>query len=292
MFHLERILVPVDFSDNSLIAVRDAGSLARVFHSEVTLLHINEFLVFHPLSGPLGYGISSTEAQRTEHVNWRRKQLDGFATAELQDVAVKKIVCSGDPAKLIAEFARNQSSDLIVMPTRGYGPFRRFLLGSVTAKILHDVDCPVWTGAHLEKAPASPFDIHHVMCAVNFGPRSCHAIRWAADFASQLGAKLTVIHAVLESPSGLPDRYTFQWHEESQWGAKERLRGLLLDTGVAGEALVVSDGDIAHSVAEAAREKEAGLLVIGRSCAGSARSRLGSHTYPIICGSTCPVVSI
>ena len=292
MFHIERILVPVDFSDNSLIAVRDAGALARRFHSEVTLLHVNEFLVFHPLSGPLGYGISSSEAQRNEHVNWRREQLDKFGAAELRDVAVKKIVCSGDPARIIAECARSQSSGLILMPTHGYGPFRRFLLGSVTAKVLHDADCPVWTGAHLAEAPAGSSDIRHVMCAVNFGPRSCHAMRWAADFATELGARLTVIHAVLETPSGLPDRYAFQWHEEAQWGAEERLRGLLVDAGVAGDPLVVSDGDIAHSVAEAAKEKEAGLLVVGRSCAGSARSRLGSHTYPIICGSPCPVVSI
>ena len=41
------------------------------------------------------------------------------------------------------------------MPTHGFGPLRRFLLGSVAAKVLHDAQCPVWTSVHTD-APFGP----------------------------------------------------------------------------------------------------------------------------------------
>jgi hypothetical protein len=46
------------------------------------------------------------------------------------------------------EFAANHHVDLVMMPTHGVGTFRSFLVGSVTAKVLHDANCPVWTAAH------------------------------------------------------------------------------------------------------------------------------------------------
>jgi len=293
MFKLERILVPIDFSDNSLIAASHAGALARHFHSEVTLLHVNEFLVIHPLTGPLGFGITSWESLRSEHLAARWKQLNEFGTAELSGIRVKRLVCSGDPAKLIVERARAENSDLIIMPTHGGGPFRRFLLGSVTAKVLHDAECPVWTGAHLAEAPAFTLtDIRNVMCTVNFGPQSSKVVRWAAALAAECGGKLTVVHAVLETPPSLPDRYMFQWHEEAHCGAEERIQVLLRDWGIQAEVLVVSDGDIPRAISAAAKEKAAGLLVVGRSSGGGAPKRLGSHTYAILCDAPCPVVTI
>jgi len=293
MFQLERILVPIDFSDSSLVAVRHASALAGHFHSEVTLLHVNEFLVIHPATGPLGFGVTSWEAVRSEHLAARKKELDEFGAVELSGIRVKRLVCSGDPARIIVERASAEPSDLIIMPTHGGGSFRRFLLGSVTAKVLHDAERPVWTGAHLEDGPSlNPTDIRHVMCAVTFEPQSFHAVRWAAAFAKEFGAKLTVAHAVSQTPPNLPHRYAFQWHEEAQHGTDERLHTLLIDTGIHADSLVVSNSDVPRALSAAAKEKGAGLLVIGRSSAGKASMRLGSHTYSIICHAPCPVVSI
>jgi nucleotide-binding universal stress UspA family protein len=293
MFQLERILVPIDFSDSSLVAARHAGALAHHFRSEVTLLHVNEFLVIHPATGPLGFGVTSWEPIRSEHLAARKKELDEFGAVELSGIPVKRVVCSGDPARIIVESASAENSDLIIMPTHGGGSFRRFLLGSVTAKVLHDAECPVWTGAHLEVGPSlTPTEMRHVMCAVNFEPQSFRAVHWAAAFAKELGAKLTVTHAVLQTPPNLPDRYAFQWHEEAQHGTDQRLQTLLLDSGIHADTLVVGDGDVPRALSAAAKEKGAGLLVIGRSSAGKASKRLGSHTYSIICHAPCPVVSI
>src|SRR5579871_2891263 len=84
------------------------------------------------------------------------------------------------------------------MPTHGYGPFRQFILGSITAKVLHDADCPVWTGVHLERAPQEPsIAFKNIVCAVDLGPQSCKTLEWAAGMQKQFGARLTVVHAAL-----------------------------------------------------------------------------------------------
>lgn len=293
MLNLEKILVPTDFSDSSLIAVSQAGELARHFHSAITLLHINEVSVLHSLNGPLGIGIRSAATETPEHLSRLQQHLNAFATDELSGVSVKRILCCGDPATLIVRRACEEKSDLIFMPTHGGGIFRRFLLGSVTAKVLHDAACPVWTGAHLEECPAlKPADIHHVMCAVDFGPQSSNTIQWAAFVASALQARLTVVHAAMDAPPNLPGRYMFQWHEEAHWGAEERIRTLLADLRIQAEVLVVSDGDVPKSLSAAVTNNKADLLVIGRSPADNVSRRLGSHAYAVLTNAPCPVVSV
>lgn len=293
MFGFKKILLPVDFSDSSLIAARQAAMLARHFHAEMTLLHVAEIQVFHPVTGAFGFGTGPGEAVRAEHMAARRRQLGQFASTELSEVAVKRIVCCGDPARIIVNRAMEEQSDLILMPTHGGGAFRRFLLGSVTAKVLHDAESPVWTGAHLENAPwVSAGEIRNVMCAVNFGPQTSRTLHWAAGFAAEFGAKLTVVYVVLHTPPNLPDRYAFQWHAEAQCGADERLHVLLHDSGLAGEPLVVSDHNVPGSLAQAVEERHADLLVIGRNGVEESGGRLGTHSYSIICRVPCPVVSI
>jgi nucleotide-binding universal stress UspA family protein len=98
--------------------------------------------------------------------------VDRFLAPELEGLAVKRILLDGDPAQMILETARHQNVDLIMMPTHGYGAFRRFLVGSVTAKVLHDGECPVWTGAHLDAVPSQEFAIGHVLCAIDLSSHS------------------------------------------------------------------------------------------------------------------------
>jgi nucleotide-binding universal stress UspA family protein len=149
---------------------------------------------------------------------------------------------------------------------RGKSAFRRLLLGSVTAKVLHDAECAVWSGKHVGESPAiGPTEMNHVMCAVDFGPQSVKALRWAADFASEFGAKLTVVHAVLAIPPNLPERYMFQWHDEATGGAETRLGDLLLTVHIQANILI-ADGETTKVLSNALQQQDAGLLVMGRSC--------------------------
>src|SRR5215510_13491478 len=90
-----------------------------------------------------------------------------------------------------------QSTSISLSCTHGYGPFRRFILGSVTAKVLHDADCPVFTGSHMtDSAPPEAISFNSILCAVDFGPQSDKALCWAKQMAAEYNARLTVTHAL------------------------------------------------------------------------------------------------
>jgi nucleotide-binding universal stress UspA family protein len=202
-----------------------------------------------------------------------------FESARLAGINVRRVVLEGDPSGSIVDFAHKEHCDLIVMPTRGYGPFRRFILGSNTAKVLHDADCPVWTGVHLEDTPAAlSIPIRSVLCAVDLGPQSCKALTWAAGLARGFGARLTLLHAM---PCG-PD---------IQHAAGEELRMLQGEAGA--EADVVQEtGEPAQVICDAATRVRADVLVIGRGSAAGVFGRLRTNAYSIIRQSPCPVVSV
>src|SRR3954468_16136359 len=150
------ILVPIDFSERSLPTARYAAALGQQFGASVTLLHV---LAPLDVSGAM---FAQLEQQR-----------ENRALQEIQTLTenTEWLVVTGDPARTIVGIAHSRSS-LILMPTHGYGPYRRFILGSTAAKVLHDADCPVWTGVHVADAPTTRGPLRRVLCAVDLGPQS------------------------------------------------------------------------------------------------------------------------
>ena len=125
-----------------------------------------------------------------------QRAIDTFLNAEFTGLRTKRVLLDGDPAREIIDDAHEEHCDLIFMPTHGHGPFRRLLLGSVTAKVLHDADCPVWTGVHMEPPPQhTPGVLERVVCAVDLGKNSEKVLGWAARIATEFHASLTVVHA-------------------------------------------------------------------------------------------------
>jgi nucleotide-binding universal stress UspA family protein len=277
MQYLSRILLPVDFSERSVGAAHYAGSLACHFGCELTLLHV---LI------PPQYEFGAVDAAGSMlaelcrgRVQQARQEIESFMASDLAGLRVRRLVLEGDPASTIVEFAHNERADLIVMPTHGYGPFRRFILGSNTAKVLHDADCPVWTGVHLDDAPAAlSIPIGNILCAVDLGPQSSKTLFWAARLAQEFGARLTLLHATACGPDG---------HR----GAGEELRRLQSFVGAEAD-LALETGEPASVICAAAGRLKADVLVIGRGSAAGVFGRLRTNAYAIIRQSPCPVVSV
>jgi nucleotide-binding universal stress UspA family protein len=197
-------------------------------------------------------------------------------------------VLEGDPAAKIVEYAHTEGTGIIIMPTHGYGPFRRFILGSNTAKVLHDADCPVWTGVHLEEAPAeNSASLGQVLCAVDLGPQSSKTLCWAALLAGEFGARLTLMHAVA-APSDAQDS---PWQDRMREAAEAECGRLRQFVNAETEVLVEA-GDPATVICRTAARMPADVLVIGRGSAAGVFGRLRTNAYAIIRQSPCPVVSV
>ncbi len=286
---LSRVLLPVDFSQRSACAARCARSLAAHFGSEILLLHVltppqYEF-------GALDIGGSMLAELYRNRSQQAARDLEAFETAELAGLPVRRVILEGDPAQQIVAFARDQAAGIIVMPTHGFGPFRRFILGSNTAKVLHDADCPVWTSVHMEaasKAPCVPF--HQILCAVDLGGQSSKTLCWAAFMAREFKTRLTLLHAVAACPeSGDPARETWlSGVRQSAAAELERLR----ESASAEAEMAIEPGDPAQVICSAAARLAADMVVIGRGSAAGVFGRLRTNAYAIIRQSPCPVVSV
>ena len=275
MPQIKRILFPVDFSPASSGAARYAEALAGRFQAEIMLMHI---------VGPGEHNPPEALMPR------RREQLNQFAKGDLRYFSTR-IECKtgSDPAAAIEDAAKSWGADLIMIPTHGLGVFRRLLLGSVTAKVLHDAECPVWTSVHAELAP--PLENVHcrkVLCAVDLSPRSRSILEWAAWLAKEYGADLGIVHAAAPWP---PAYYTGEgiFSEAITDEGASMVNALKIDIGIEGEAFVGA-GEPSQIVAGAVKEFGADLLVIGRHSGVS--QYLGQHAYAIIRNSPCPVISI
>jgi len=288
MLALKNILFPTDFSDRSVAAVRYARNLACHFHGELILMHVLPSIPYEMGGFEFG-GVVMTDGFQ-DRVAEARAELDQFLGAELIGHKVCRMVLEGDPARQIVDYAHKSDVNLIVMPTRGYGPFRRFLLGSVTAKVLHDADCPVLTSVHMEEADLEAVRPTKIVCALDMGPQSSKALTWADQLAQGFHAELVLVHATPLGESHFDDAFDPEWRTTVEGRMREKLSELA--AGVHAAAIITESGNPADVVAETAERFEANLVVIGRSEAGGMFGRLRANAYAIIRQSPCPVVSV
>jgi len=289
MQSLSKILLPVDFSERSVAAARCAMALAARFRSQVVAMHVltpPQYEIGTMESG----GALLAELYRNR-VEQAERDLEAFQTAELAGLEVRRLLLEGDPASRIVEFARDENVGIIIMPTHGYGPFRRFILGSNTAKVLHDADCPVWTGVHLPNTAAKDcLAIRHVLCAVDLGAQSAKALCWAASLAGEFGARLSLMHCVAEPPDRR-DPSQANWPDTIRYSVEAELERLQQSVHSKAEVSIEA-GDPTKVICAVAERLPADVLVIGRGSAAGVYGRLRTNAYAIIRQSPCPVVSV
>ncbi|RTQ99354.1 universal stress protein [Halomonas nitroreducens] len=142
----QSILVPIDGSEHSRLALCVACKLARQEDGQLVLLHIPEALEHEPLL-IWGIGAVPMEATLEKREKVGREMLDK-ATEEARALGVKDVetvIGKGNPALSILDEARQRGVDAIVMGSRGLGDFKGLVVGSVSHKVTHGAECRVIT---------------------------------------------------------------------------------------------------------------------------------------------------
>jgi nucleotide-binding universal stress UspA family protein len=287
MLPFTRILFPLDFSERCRAAAPFVLSMAQRYKSKVFLIHA--FEAPPPMYGGLNtiypdtYDFAGME-------NELRLRVTDFARTELPGVDTECAVEMGSPATVVGTCAEANGADLIAMPTHGYGTFRRMLLGSVTAKVLHDMRIPVWTDAH---APEPWHRAHprprHILAALDLKADSYRTLEAALELGRDAKATVEIVHAAAEG-------------EITPLHSESRIRELV--AAAAGEQavtveqpateveIVVDQGSVAKIVRSVALRKRSDLIVIGRGAIQGAASRLAANSYAIVREAPCPVLSV
>jgi len=286
MVEIRRILFPIDFSKQTYATAPFVDAMASRFRAQLVLFSVMPNIP-QPLRTDSGESALIDAEPLKQHLEPR---LGGVFRREFAHLEVERVVELGDPAEAIARFADTQGVDLTMMPTRGHGPFRRLLIGSVTAKVVHDAQCPVWTNVHTEQPlPAENPIPKTVVCALEQTAVSSPVMEWAAQFAQQVGAKLRFVHVLPgleESSLRLPKPKLAKLQQE----ALGRIESLQSRIGVKAPTSVVL-GKIGIGLCEEAQNHKADLVVIGRGKVHGF-GRMGKNAYDIIRHSPCPVINV
>jgi nucleotide-binding universal stress UspA family protein len=285
---IQKILLPVDFPNTSLPVIDQAATLAHRFGSEVVMLHVVTMLSHAagvPEDGPQLTGWDLL-AEIVKRAGQDRGQ---SLVSELKGLTIRCVLAKGVPADAILRTAQAEKADLIMMPSRGFA-FNRFLLGSANAEFLYGINCPVWTGAHVEASPPKEFAIQNVLCAVDLGERSPQVVSWAAEIAGEFGAHLTLAHVThsvdLWGPGGT--YINPKWKKELVSDASQQLIELRQDVNIKAD-LFVGSGDVPKILSQAAQQTKADLLVSECYPYGG---NLRIHGYAIISAVPIPVLSV
>lgn len=180
VFHRKPVLVPVDYSEASLQAVRVAKSVAGA-DSDVTVVHVAQDydLTLHPLTWTGGPLPNYREERLLQGLrNWVRGH-------NLGDV--KLAVRKGDPGTQVCDFAKETGCNLIVISSHGRHGLSRLLMGSVAERIVRHCHCSALVlrrTKEVESAATPPVDFFprkSVVVPIDFSDASSMAIETALE---------------------------------------------------------------------------------------------------------------
>jgi nucleotide-binding universal stress UspA family protein len=174
--------------------------LAKVVGAKVSVLNVVRWLSgWHGASEP--HFLAGDDVLRKLKLNQRateassQSMLEAFKNQYFQSIECDSCIRSGGVAESILEYAREIQADLIMMPTCGMGPPRPFLIGSVTAKVLHDARCAVWTSPHPRELEAfRPY--RQIVCAMDYRVLSREFLARASQVARLSKSRFSVVSAI------------------------------------------------------------------------------------------------
>jgi nucleotide-binding universal stress UspA family protein len=128
----------VDFSPRSLEALDFAVSLARKVDASIVLVH-----VIDPIHAPGRFDARRLRSLRAEALRDAKRELARLARRVRPYVPVTEKLLKGLAYSVIVETAAKVRTDLIVMGSEGRTGMSRFLIGSVTEKVIRHARCSV-----------------------------------------------------------------------------------------------------------------------------------------------------
>jgi len=298
MIRIQKILVPVDFSAPSKTAVNYGLSLALEYNARLVLAHI----VF-PFTTLVYTFPTESFVFEKEQVEYAKSRMTGLVPAEHSvRVDFETIVKVGELRSELLAIVDDEQIDLIVMGTHGRNAFNRFLLGSLTERMLRRVRVPIMTVSHLDPAKAlhnaGPIPLGHILYATDLSDRAEAGLTFSIELARKTAARLTVLHVLKAVEAiyggleiGFPAGKIDQLREE----ALARLTGSVSVQPCEHVRVtpVMREGDTTREILAYCDERSVDLIVMNLHGKGFIeRAILGSTAERVIRSAHVPVLSI
>lgn len=186
---MEKIIVPIDFSEHSEYALKTAAGLAKKYNAEVLALHMLE------LSDAL---LTRTDAQEQRKaiffLELAKKRFDEFLEKDyLKGIKLTPIVKHFKVFSEVNDVAKEHNADLIIMGSHGASGFKEFFIGSNTERVVRNADIPVL----VIKNELRDLNLDTVVFATDFDEENIRPYLNASKMFDLLGAKLKLLYVNL-----------------------------------------------------------------------------------------------
>lgn len=283
----EKILVPVDGSPGATEILHHVSEIAHWVDATVQLLFVAD-TTRDSVTVVEANVVDALVQEGEDIVEEAGKTLDSLGVAYETDVV------QGNPAPTIVEYAERYDHDLVVMPTHGREGLSRYVLGSVTEKVIRLSDVPVLT-ARMQPDEELTFPYERVLIPTDGSTGATHAAQHGLALAAALDAAVHVLSVVDDSSLGLDVRSKMS-EQESEQAATDAVKDIVSEAETHGITDVhehVEHGTPDEEIRNYVEANDVHAIVMGTTGRSSTdRILLGSVAEKTARSASVPVITV
>lgn len=275
----KKILVATDFSPASDRALEHAIALTRTYNSQLYIVHVIpvDLMMAPELSQASRAKLSASAEESLKKT---------FHVGRFFKVPYETILREGSLWPTLEALIEQNNIDLLVLGTHGGGSLQKLVIGSSAEQIFRQARIPVLTVGPATREPLYEVELKNILFATDFGPTAVKQAARAFSLAEQNRSRLTLMHVIRAG--------SWEEAESGPEAAIGKLRQLMPSTELHCLPLFrVPVGRPAEEILRAAKEIHADLIILGaKSRKGLAGHVPHTKAYEIVCGASCPVLTL
>lgn len=316
----KKILCAVDFSDFTEMVVQYGKAMAKEFGGQLYLCHVVSaaYMVSSHITPYVDY--TGIEAERIDQAQRNLQQLASGTDCQI-------VVETGSPAEMIAHIAEQHQVDMVLAATYGGSGIKRYLVGSVTDRLVKILTCPFMvlhpTDQNRQHVMDEKIKLDRILVGCDFSDDSTLAFDWALSLAQEFQTQVFLAHVIRAGeydPGVGPEYSSLHQGDNTAWNQSELMQLDASSHEVAREkkakhisliekqllnmvpedsqswcspTTVVLEGDPYQELLQYAEQKEVDLIVLGiRGHSLLEKFLVGSTTDRVIGRAGCPVLAI
>jgi nucleotide-binding universal stress UspA family protein len=271
------ILVPADFSEQSLIALTQSYNLARLTKAEITLIYV----IDDDENNPLSFFLKSKKQNKKSLEKNIKERLAEVASNAHQKSAVKinTMVAYGKIYEEINAAAKKLKCSFIIMGTNGSVGFKRFI-GSNALRVIRDAPCPVIT----IKGKKHRFGCQLILLPLDLTKETRQKVNKAIEMATYFGSAIKVVSVVTTDDEFIVNKLQRQLNQVKHY---------IDEREVVCTAEMVNGKDVPEELMKYAKQVKADLIMIMTQEEMNWTERfIGSAAQEVINGTDIPVLTI
>jgi len=208
-FDIKKILIPVDLSENSLLALEHGTFMAKLFKADMMLTHVV------PNVGVFGNKPNTIDSETEKKLHQIANDIHIKNGCKV-DISIKH----GKISKQVVEAAKEYVADIIILGTHGVSGFEEFFMGSNAFRVITESHCPVLSvQQHSQKMGFS-----NILCPIDNSAPSRQKLKYAVELAKHFGSKIQLLGILTVEEDELTAKFNKMFDQIEEYLTKHDIK--------------------------------------------------------------------